>query len=91
MEMIIHSRDQVRGPTIWSHEMAKSCKEGMAAKQRRSGSEGHRFKIWCQQELITAESLLKSTIPLVICVHNINYVSDSLVDCVFAVHKSDVT
>ena len=51
-------------------KMAKSCKEGLAAKQRRSGSEGHRFQLWCQQVLFTVESLLKSTLPLVICLNN---------------------
>ena len=39
-------------------KMAKSCKEGTAAKQRRSGSEGCKFKTQCQQGLFTAESPL---------------------------------
>ena len=52
--------------------VAKSCKEGTATKQRRSGSKGCKFKIWCQEVLFTVESLLKSTLPLVICLHNNN-------------------
>ena len=39
--------------------MAISCKKGVAANQRRSGSEGHRFKTYWQQELFTADSPLK--------------------------------
>ena len=35
--------------------MAKSCKEAMAANQRRSGLEGHRFKTWCEQGLFVEE------------------------------------
>ena len=52
--------------------MAKSFKEGTAANQRRSGSEGHRFKSWCQQGLFTAEIPLQSTGPLDICIYNIH-------------------
>ena len=52
--------------------MATSCKEGTAAKQRRSGSKGCIFKTRFQQWIFTAESPLKSTLPLVICDHNIN-------------------
>ena len=47
--------------------MAKYCNEGAAAKQRRSGLEGRRLETRCQQVLLTAKSLLKSTHLLVIC------------------------
>ena len=50
---------------------AKSFKEGMAANQRRPGSEGHRFDTRCQQGLCTVESLLKCALLLVICTHTI--------------------
>ena len=63
-------------------KMAKSYKEGTAANQRRYGSEGHMFKTRCQQGLFTAESPLKSTLPLVICIHNIN----SCVICIGWLH-----
>ena len=53
-------------------KMAKSCEEGIAANQRRSGSEGHKFGTWFQQGLFTEESPLKATLPLVICIQNIN-------------------
>ena len=53
-------------------KMAKSCKEGMAANQRRSGSEGHRFESRSQQGHFAVESPLKCTLPLVICIHNNN-------------------
>ena len=52
--------------------VAKSCKEGTATKQRRSGSKGCRFKTWCQEVLFIVKSALKSTLPLVICLHNNN-------------------
>ena len=53
--------------------MAKSCKKGMASNRRRSGSEGHRFKTRCQQGLFAVASpLIKCTLPLVICIHNIS-------------------
>ena len=48
------------------------AKEGTAANRRRSGLEGYRFKTWCHQWLFTAESLLKISLPLVICVYNTN-------------------
>ena len=41
--------------------MPKSCKEGAAANQRKSGSEGPRFETLCQQGIFILESLLKST------------------------------
>ena len=50
-------------------KMANSCKEGTAANQRRSGSEGQTR--W-QQGHFAVESTLKSTLPLVICIHSIN-------------------
>ena len=53
-------------------KMGKSCKEGTTTNQRRSGSEGHRVEIWCQQGLFAVESLLKCPLPLVICIHNVN-------------------
>ena len=53
-------------------KMAKSWKEGMATKRRRSGSEGCKLKTRCQQGLFTAESLLISTLLVPISVHNIN-------------------
>ena len=37
-------------------KVAKSCKEGVVVKQRRSGSDGRRFKTRCQQGLFSAES-----------------------------------
>ena len=37
-------------------KMAKSCKEGVVVKQRRSVSDGLRFKTRCQQGLFTGES-----------------------------------
>ena len=52
--------------------MAKSCKECMAANQRRSVSEVHKFETPCHQGLFAAESLFKCTLLLVICKHNIN-------------------
>ena len=39
--------------------MAKSCKEGTAADWIRSGSEGHRFKAWCQQGLFCCKISVK--------------------------------
>ena len=71
--------------------MAKSCKEGTGANLRRSGSDGYRFKTWCQQGLFAVESPLKCTLPLVICIHNINSCVDVLVDCTFALRERDVT
>ena len=56
----------------------KSCREGMAANQRWSGSEGHRFQTRSQQGLIVLESPLKCTLPPVICIHTIN----SCVTCI---------
>ena len=52
--------------------MANCCKQDMAANQRRSESEGHRFKTWSQQGLFTAESPLTSALLLVICLQNIS-------------------
>ena len=54
-------------------KMAKSCEEGTAANQRRSGSEGHRFITRCQQGFSKAKSPLKSALLLLICEYNINY------------------
>ena len=51
-------------------KIAKSCMKGMAANQRRSGSEGHRFKT--QQGHFAEESPLKCTLHLVFWIHNIN-------------------
>ena len=50
-------------------KIVKSC---TAAKQRRSGLEGRRFKTQCQQEHFTVESPLISTLTHVICIHNSN-------------------
>ena len=44
------------------------CVEGAAANRRKSGSDGHRFITWMQKVLFKA----KSTLLLVIWVHNIN-------------------
>ena len=44
----------------------------MAANWRRSGLQGHRFETQCQQGLFAVESPLKCTLPLVICINNIN-------------------
>ena len=68
--------------------MAKSSKEGMAANQRKSGSEGHRFETRCQQGLFAVDSPLKSTVPLVICIHNINSCV-GLVDSTLSLHELD--
>ena len=38
----------------------------------RSGSGRHRLEALCQQRLLTAEPLLKSTLPLENCLRNIN-------------------
>ena len=80
-------------PPCGAMKMAKSYKEGTAANQRRSGSEGHRFKTCRQQRLITVESLLKCTLPLVICIHNINSCvhQRNLVLYIFGLHVRDVT
>ena len=43
-----------------------------AANLRRAGSEGCRFITCRQRGLFTAESLLKSTLPLVTCINNFN-------------------
>ena len=51
-------------------KIAKVCKEGTAVHQRRCGSEGHRFKTWCQQGLFNAESPIRSTLPLLITSQN---------------------
>ena len=65
-------------------KMAKSCKEGTAAKRRKFGSEGHRFETQCQQGLLAVESLC--------FVYTISIdVGDVLVDCTFAIHVRDVT
>ena len=45
-------------------------KAGAVAHQRRSGSEGHRFETWCQQGFFTAESPIRSTLPLLITSQN---------------------
>ena len=44
----------------------------MAANWRRSGLEGHRLKTLCQQGLFNVEFSLKCSLPLVICILNIN-------------------
>ena len=44
----------------------------MAANRRRLRLEGRRFKAWCHQGLFSLESLLKCTLTVVICLHNIN-------------------
>ena len=49
--------------------MAKSGKEGTASNQRRFGLEGHRFET---HGPFSVESPLKSALPLVICIDNIN-------------------
>ena len=49
---------------------AESCNAGTAAKWKRSGLEGHRFKTLCQQGLFN--ELLKSTHPHAIYLFNIN-------------------
>ena len=49
----------------------KSCEEGTAANRRRSGLEWHRFKTQRLKGLFTAESPLKCTLPIVICIHHI--------------------
>ena len=59
-------------------KMATSCKEGKAAKQRRSGSKGSILKTRFQQWIFTAESPLKSALPLVIRDHNINSCEKSI-------------
>ena len=50
----------------------RPLKEGSAANRRRYGLECNRFETRCQQWLFTVESPLKCTLPLVICMHNIN-------------------
>ena len=50
----------------------QACTEGTAANRKRSWLEGHRFETRRQQGLLSMESLLKSTLPLDICVQNIN-------------------
>ena len=72
-------------------KMAKSCKEGTAANRRRSGSEGHKFETQCQQGLFTEESPLKSTLHLVISIHNINSCGRCIGYSTFALHVTDVT
>ena len=77
--------------------MANCCKEDMTANQRRTESDGHRFKTSYQQGLFTAESPLTSTLLLVICVHNISeYVRctgtphiHTDMDCTCASHPRD--
>ena len=71
-------KNGIRAQTCGAMKMAKSSEEGAAANQRRSGLEGHRFKIWYQQGLFTAESPLKSILPLGICLHK----SNSCVRCI---------
>ena len=81
-------------PTMWGHKKAKSCKEGTAANQRRSGSEGHRFETRYLQRLFTVESPLISTLPIVKCVHNINSYMRLMVDCTFiclTLERSDMS
>ena len=64
---VSHNTGQLYGARpCGAMKMAKSSKEGKAANRRRSGSEGHRFETHCQQGLFAVESLLKSTLPLVI-------------------------
>ena len=65
----------------------KMAKSGLAAKQRLSGSEGHRFETRRQQELFSSESLFKSTQTHVICVTEYQF----MVGCTFALHMIDVT
>ena len=50
----------------------------MDTNRRRPGSESHGFETQCQQELFSVEFPLKSSLPLVICMHNI----DSCVRCI---------
>ena len=49
-----------------SMKIAKSC------NHCKSGSECHRFKTRCQKGLLAVESPLKCTLPLLICICNIN-------------------
>ena len=59
----------------WSNRVEpwKSWKEVTAANQSRFGSEGHRFKTWCQPDFSLRHVLtLKSTHPLLIFIHNLN-------------------
>ena len=55
--------------------MAKSCKEGAAAKQRRSGLEGHRFETRHLQGLFTASPPLSHPPSLVICLHKNQFIT----------------
>ena len=70
--------------------MAESCNEGNTANQRKSVSEGHRYKTWLPKRLFTAESPLKYTLLLVMCVHNINSCVRHLVECTFLFHMSSI-
>ena len=56
--------------TDWSRSMVASCH--WKHLNRRSGSEGYKFKTRCRQGLFTAQSPLKSTLPLEICIQEIN-------------------
>ena len=84
-------KDSKLGPIVWSHEMAKSCTEGTATNQRRSGWEGHGFETQRQQRLFTVESLLKSTFTLMICIHNIISCVKWIVECTFALETSTMS
>ena len=52
---------QLAGNWIRAMKMAKSCKEGTAKNQRRSGAEGHMFKIRCQQGLFAVIDVIDVT------------------------------
>ena len=60
------------GWAMWSHENGQILFWKYGCKQRRSWSEGLRFKTWCQQGLFTEESPFISTFLLEICVYKIN-------------------
>ena len=59
-----------RKPDDYYKTFAGNTDDGF--KVRNGLLEGHRFKTWCQQILFAVESPFKSTLPLVICTHNIN-------------------
>ena len=46
------SKENYTAPNVWSHENGRSCKDGAAAKQRRSKSECCRFKTQRQQAFL---------------------------------------
>ena len=71
----------------------KSCKEGTAANQRRSGSEGHRHETRCQQGLFAVESPLKCTLPSCDLYAQYQFMCGRycLAGCTFALHVRGVT